>query len=182
MYLISVYFDGKTNRILQKYINQIAQKTENTFMTEKRVPPHMTISSIEARNAEVLIPAFETLKGKLQSGEIQFVSVGQLFPYVMYAAPVLKAYLQKLSSQVYEAVRDIEETSISKFYKPGSWLAHVTLGKTLDKDQMKKAFEVMQENFVPFSATVAEIGLAKVNPHEDVVRFELKLEGKGEKL
>lgn len=71
MYLISVYFDGKTNRILQKYINQIAQKTENTFMTEKRVPPHMTISSIEARNAEVLIPAFEILKGQLQSGEIQ---------------------------------------------------------------------------------------------------------------
>ena len=173
MYLISVYFDGNTNRILQRSAAQTAQKTGNTFMTENRVPPHMTISSIDARNVEVLIPAFETLKVHLQSGEIQFVSVGQLFPYVMYAAPVLNAYLQELSSQVYEAVRDIEETSISKFYKPGSWLAHVTLGKTLDKDQMKKAFEVMQENFVPFSATVEEIGLAKVNPHEDVVRFKL---------
>ena len=28
-------------------------------------------------------------------------------------------------------------------------------------------------DFVPFSATVEEIGLAKVNPHEDVVRYTM---------
>ena len=61
MYLISVYFDDKTNRILQRYINQIAERTGNAFMTEKNVPPHMTISSIEARSVDVLIPAFESL-------------------------------------------------------------------------------------------------------------------------
>ena len=44
MYLVSVYFDDKANRVLQRYIDQVAERTGNAFMTEKNVPPHMTIS------------------------------------------------------------------------------------------------------------------------------------------
>lgn len=171
MYLISVYFDQKANKILQGYLDQIAEKTGNTFMIAHKVPPHMTISSIEARNVEVLQPAFESLRGKIVSGTIQFVSVGQLLPYVFYATPVLNAYLLELSRQIYDAFKEIPETSISKFYQPLSWLPHVTLGKTLDKEQMQKAFAEMQNRFAPFTAKVVEIGLARVNPHEDVARF-----------
>lgn len=173
MYLISIYFDKKTNRILQRYINRIAEKTGNYFMTENLVPPHMTISSIEARGVEVLVSAFEELRGKLKAGTVQFVSVGQLLPYVFYVTPVLNEYLNNLSVQIYEAFKDIPETSISKYYKPMSWLPHVTLGKTMNREQMQLAFRVMQDSFAPFEATVTEMGLAKVNPHEDVVKFEL---------
>ena len=173
MYLISLYFDDKTNRILQRYIGQIAEKTGNMFMTENHVPPHMTVSAIEARNVDVLRPVFESLKGKMKSGSVQFVSVGQLLPYVFYTTPVLNSYLLDVSQQVYETMKDIDETTISKYYKPLSWLPHVTLGKTLSKEQMQLAFQVMQESFIPFEGSVTEIGLAKVNPHEDVVRFEL---------
>lgn len=170
MYLISVYFDEKTNRILERYISQIAQATGNTFMTANRVPPHMTVSAIEAKSVEAIQPAFESLLEKLSGGPVQFVSVGQLLPYVFYATPVLNAYLQDLSNQVYEAVKDIDETRVSNYYKPMSWLPHVTLGKTLDKEQMRIAFQVLQERFSPFEGTVTEMGLAKVNPHEDVAR------------
>lgn len=173
MYLISVYFDEKTNRILQRYMDQIAEKTGNTFMTCHHVPPHMTISAIEARNVEVLLAPFSKLQGTIEKGVIQFVSVGQLFPYVLYATPVLNDYLQGLSHQIYQSIKDIPETSISKYYQPMSWLPHVTLGKTLTKEQMQIAFAVMQDSFQPFEATVTEIGLAKVNPHEDIIRFEL---------
>lgn len=173
MYLISVYFDEKTNRILQRYIDQIAAKTGNTFMTDHHVPPHMTISAIEARSVELLRPVFLDFQGNIKQGKIRFVSVGQLLPYVMYATPVLNAYLQDISTQVYEAVKDIPETTVSKYYRPLSWLPHVTLAKKLDKDQMLKALAVLQDSFAPFEATVTESGLAKVNPHEDVERFEL---------
>lgn len=173
MYLISLYFDDNTNRILQRYINLIAEKTGNKFMTDNKVPPHMTISSIEARNVDVLIPAFEGLRGILKRGSIQFATIGQLLPYVMYAAPVLNRYLQELQETVYAAVKDIPETTVSKVYQPYSWLPHVTLGKKLDREQMKIAFDIMQQQFSTFTSTVTEIGLAKVNPHEDVVRYVL---------
>ena len=174
MYLISVYFDEQANKNLQRYINIIADKTGNTFMTDNNVPPHMTISSIEARNVDVIIPAFESLKGNINAGNIQFVSVGQLLPYVIYVMPVLNKYLMDLQNKVYSTVKDIPETSVSRFYKLYSWLPHITLGKKLDKEQMMIAFDVMRNNFAPFEAKVTGIGLAKVNPHEDVIRYELK--------
>lgn len=176
MYLISAYFDEKTNRILQSYMDQIAAKTGNTFMTENHVPPHITISAIEARNVEVILPAFESLRGNVYAGEIRIVSVGQLLPYVFYATPVLNEYLMELSNTVYDAVSHIPETTVSKYYQPMSWLPHITLGKTLNKVQMQTAFEVMQERFVPLTARITELGLAKVNPHEDVLKLKLSFD------
>ena len=171
MYLISAYFDEETNRILQRYIDRIAEKTGNMFMTDHRVPPHMTISAVEATSVEVVRPAFCNLQGKIEQGKIRFVSVGQLLPYVMYVTPVLNGYLLDVSKKVYEAVKDIPGTAVSKYYQPLSWLPHVTMGKKLDKEQMIKALEVLQGGFAPFDATITELGLAKVNPHEDVERF-----------
>ena len=173
MYLISIYFDEKTNKILQRYIDRIAEKSGNYFMIENKVPPHMTIASIEARNVNVLKPAFEDLNGKLYAGNMKVVSIGQLFPYVLYATPVMNQKLFDLSGEIYKAFCDIPETTLSEYYKPFSWLPHITLGKTLDKVQMQKAFQTMQEKFIPFTARLREIGLAKVNPHEDVTKFTL---------
>ena len=110
----------------------------------------------------------------LANGRISIVSVGQLLPYVFYATPVLNGYLQDLSEKVFDEVKSIPESTVSRYYKPMSWLPHITLGKTLTKEQMQMAFSVMQESFLPFEAAITEIGLARVNPHRDVVRWELK--------
>lgn len=173
MYLISVYFDETTNKILQRLIDKIAEATGNDFMISHQVPPHMTISAIEARDVECLVPAFHSIENKLKAGEINVVTVGQILPYVMYGGVVMNEYLLELSKTIYDAYKDVPDTTISKYYKPLSWLPHITLGKTLEKEQMAKAFQVLQENFVPFTAMVTKIGLAKVNPREDVVEFEL---------
>lgn len=116
MYLVSVYFDPAATRRLQAFIDQIAAASGNHYMTEKDVPPHLTLSAIEARSVDILIPAVHQLEGRLP---------------------------------------------------------HVTLGKTLSKEQMRQAFAVMQDKFSVFDAKITELGLAKVNPHEDVLRFGL---------
>ncbi len=173
MYLISAYFDQKAEKIMERCIYQIAEKTGNSFMTDNHVPPHLTISSVEARSKAVLLSHVENLRGQLSHGTVRFVSVGALFPYVMYMTPVLNAYLQELSQKIYDTVSGIPEGRISKFYRPMQWLPHLTLGKTLTKEQMRIAFEVMQERFAPFDATVIKLGLAKTNPHEDLWMLEL---------
>lgn len=173
MYLVSAYFDNHTNKILARYMEEIARKTGNHFMTENEVPPHLTISSAEARSGEILLPFIQQLQGTLKQGEVRFVSVGMLFPYVMYVTPVMNSYLLELSTKVYDSICSIPEVSVSKYYRPLQWLPHVTLGKKLTKEQMRVAFEIMQEKFIPFTGKITEIGLAKVNPHEDLLRFEL---------
>ncbi|MDO5155936.1 MAG: hypothetical protein Q4D51_08210 [Eubacteriales bacterium] len=174
MYLISIYFDENANKILNRHIAKIAERTGNTFMTDYRVPPHMTISSVEARSGELLIPYVKQLEAKLKKGTIRFMSVGAFFPYVLYATPVLNAYLQGLSKQIYDTVACVPETTVSRYYQPMQWLPHVTLGKTLEKEQMQIAFQIMQEGFQPFEATVVRLGLAKTNPHEDLYFCDLK--------
>ncbi len=173
MYLISAYFDERTNQIINRYIQQVAAKTGNTFMIDNQVPPHMTISSVEARQGEVLFPCLEQLRGQLTAGTVLIVSVGVFFPYVMYLTPVLNVYLLELSQQIYDAVYDIPEVNVNRFYQPLHWLPHITLGKTLTKEQMQKAFAVMQDGFAPIEGRITKLGLAKTNPHEDLMMWEL---------
>ncbi|MDE6620746.1 MAG: hypothetical protein K2K74_09735 [Lachnospiraceae bacterium] len=173
MYLISVYFDNSSTKRIQALIDQVALASGNHYMTAKQVPPHLTLSAIEARSVEVLIPAVKKLEGTLQHGTVQFVTVGQLFPYVLYTMPVLNPYLQELAVHVYDAVSEIPETTVSRYYRPYSWLPHVTLGKTLSREQMQQAFVVVQDRFSVFEAQITELGLARVNPHYDVLRFPL---------
>lgn len=173
MYLISAYFDAQSNKVLNRYIKQIAEKTENRFMLSHQVPPHMTVSQIEARSEEVLIAHFYKLQDELHKGSIEVASIGMMMPYVIYAMPVFNQYLLDLSMDVYCAFNQIDETKISKYYKPMSWIPHITLGKTLTKEQMLGAVGILQDGFVPMTAEITEIGLARVNPHEDMVRLTL---------
>ena len=144
MYLVSVYFDDKSNKIISDYINKIAQKTGNTFMTDNHVPPHLTIMSVEAREEEKLTEVMEQLERSLTKGQIQLVSVGVLLPYVLYVTPVLNLYLEDMIEQVHDMVKNIPEVRMSRYYQPMQWLPHITLGKKLSKEQMQEAFAVMQ--------------------------------------
>ena len=173
MYLVSAYFDDETNKILQGYINRIAAATGNEFMVANHVPPHLTLSAIEARGVEVLMPAFETLEGQLYKGEISIITVGQLMPRVIYAAPYLNEYLQEVEQRIYDSFKGIPETTISRYYRPFSWLPHITLGKTMSPEQMLEAVRVM-EDFKSINGSIVRIGLAKVNPHQDVKEIRLK--------
>lgn len=173
MYLISAYFDEQTRHKMTHYMNRIAEKTGNTFMTANHVPPHITISAVEVGSGEEWIPYFRSVAEQLSQGMVQLVSVGMFLPYVIYAAPVLNEYLQKLSEQIYQAVCGVEGVQVSKYYQPMQWFPHVTLGKTLSKEEMRCAFEVMQNCFVPFEGRITSLGLARTKPYEELLHISI---------
>lgn len=174
MYLVSIYFDEKTNQKIQRYIKQVAEKTGNTFMLKENVPPHITISAFESLHEEQVIEKLGSVVGHLKRGTLQWASVGQFFPYVLYIASVLNGYLHDMSVQIYDVVSQIDGVKISPYYQPFQWLPHSTIGKTLSKEEMTVAFEVMQNSFGMFEGEVVRIGLAKPNPHRDIMSWELK--------
>lgn len=176
MYLVTLYFDDKTNKILERYIRLLSEKTGNDFMIAHEVPPHLTISQIESRDENILFSAMDRLQKNLSEGVVDFVSVGMFLPSVLYAAPVYNASLDMIVKQVFEAFESIPDIRISQRYQPMSFVPHVTLGKTLSKEQMQEAVKVMQEYFVPFRGETVEVGLSKVNPFCDLVRFGLESE------
>ena len=174
MYLVSIYFDDKTNKVIQNYINKVADKTGNTFMTDGKVPPHITISAFETKQEQKVIEALKEAMVEMTSGQLEWASVGTFFPYVIYLAPVLNEYLYALSQNLYDCLKGIEDTITSPYYRPFQWLPHTTIGKQLCKEEMRTAFEVLQNDFAMFSGTATRIGLAKTSPYMEIISWELK--------
>ena len=174
MYLISAYFDEHTTRRLKSNIDGIFRCTGNSFMIDHNVPPHLTLSAFETRDISSLYPVMDKLKVNLSPIDIHIVSVGVFFPYVIYSTPVLDEALHNMAFKIYDLITGIDEdVSINKYYNPAKWFPHITLAKTLSDEQMRKAFNYLQSSFVVLSGTVTEIGLAKTNPHEDLMRIKL---------
>lgn len=173
MYLISLCFDDKTNKRIQGYIDNIAKKTGNTFMTDGNVPPHITISAFETNDESKAIDIFEKLIENMKSNTIQFVSIGMFLPYVIYITPVLNEYLYTLSLEFYERIKNIDDVKIRSNYTPFNWFPHITVGKKLSNEEMKIAFNVMKNQFAVFEGEVTKIGLAKTNPYQNILICEL---------
>ena len=173
MYLVSLYFDEKSDARIRQYINTVAKRTGNTYMLDGKVPPHITISAFESKCEIQVIERLDECVKELQSGRIHWASVGAFFPSVIYLSPVLNEYLHQVSFTVYTALEGLEDTNIRKCYKPFSWLPHTTISKKLSAEEMKMAFAVMQESFGMFSGEGIRLGLAKTNPYEDLVTWEL---------
>lgn len=173
MYLVSIYFDEKTNKTIQRYINQVAEKTGNTFMLDGNVPPHITISAFETKHPEIIIDRLEKVVQEMRQGTIQWASIGAFLPYVLYVSPVLNEYLHGLSEKIYESIKDIEETKLSPYYKPFQWLPHTTIGKKLEKEEMLAGFAALQKSFSMFQGNVVRIGLAKTNPYQELKDWKL---------
>ena len=168
-YLISAYFDREASHTLSRYIREIAKVTGNDFMTKNSVPPHLTVGSFEARSDDAAKVVFQDIQGNLKAGEILIPSVGIFFPNVIYAEAVQNAYLFELSSLVNEALERHEGIIGSRYYRPLSWIPHLTLGKTLDEEQMRTTFGYLQKHFSPITAAVESFGLAKTNPHREIL-------------
>ncbi len=172
MYLITLYFEEKTSRELNRWIMQVAEATDNTFMTEHQVPPHMTVGAFEAPDDETAKRLFEEMTFPA-AGEAEMVSVGSFMPQVLYVSAVYSMYLHQLAVEVDKVLSGNTMVKIRPNYRPFSWYPHVTIGKQMTKRQLSTAFTVMQESFHVIKGSVVRIGLSRTNPYRDLGMREL---------
>lgn len=66
MYLISLYFDEGTNKKIQLYMEQIAQRTGNLAMIDGKVPPHITLSAFDMAEEEKAIAGFTAMEQQFE--------------------------------------------------------------------------------------------------------------------
>lgn len=174
MYTISVYFDEKSNKTIQQYINQIAKQTGNTYMIDEQVPPHITLSAFDTSKESEVIEIVENLSKRWNQFPLQWVSVGAFMPYVVFLSPVLNIELYSAVTEVYGELTELGDVSIRNCYKPFQWLPHTTLGKMLSQDDMLTAFRLLHNQFGVIKGTACRIALSKSNPHLDIAVFDLK--------
>lgn len=172
MYLISLYFDQKTNKQINNYINNCIQ--DDNYMKNHHIPPHLTISAFYHQDEKRIIEHFKNSVKTFSSQSIYYVAVGTFFPHVIYITPVLNQYLMTLSLTLYQQLKTISDISFQPYYLPYQWLPHTTIGKRLTPIQMQETFHYLQKEFVPFYAKIEKIGLSKTNPYQDLLVIELK--------
>lgn len=178
MYLISIYFDDKTGKVLQGHIDVVARVTGNDFMLAGNVPPHITVGAFETREESLAREVFDKVAAGIVPGRVSLVSVGSFLPSVIYVAPVLNEYLQTLSESVQKELNAVHnkelDIRIDEHYKPYSWFPHVTLGKKLSGEQLQSAFSTMLKRFSLINGEVVKIGLARTNPFCNLCEVSLK--------
>ena len=172
-YLISIYFDERTNKAFRGYIEKVACRSGNTYMTEHQVPAHITVTAFEAEDEDALIAAVERCVTKLQCGTLQWVSVGALPNGVLYIAPVLNEYLYRMSEVLCNEIKALEGVRMSRYYQPFQWLPHTTIAKKLTNQEMMKGFDVLQSEFVCREGKVVRIGVAAKNPYKEIREWSL---------
>ena len=173
MYLISIYFDPKTEGVMQSYINQVSKATGNSFMLAGKIPPHITLLALDLQNQQRVIDLLDENISKFNGQSVFFASIGAFKGQVLYVEPVLNEYLHNMSLELYNIYKDEPDIKFSPYYKPFGWLPHVSVGKHLDKQQMEKGFKVMLNQFVPVEGMVVSLGIAKTNPHRDIKIYSL---------
>ena len=160
MYLISLYFDQKTEKQIQSHIHDVAIMSGNSFMVDNHVPPHITISAFETLCEKDVVDALDIAISDVKQNKIEWVTVGS-FPTVIFIQPVLNEYLHNLSSMIYESLVNVPNTKVSKCYRLFSWLPHATIAKQLSEEEIRKAFDMLQKSFHSFEGEVVRIELAK---------------------
>lgn len=174
MYLVSLYFDRKTEEILQRHIDKVAAKTGNTYMQERRIPPHLTVASCRNVREEELILALNGCSGAWHTGTVNWAAVGSFKPHVLFLAPVLNQYLHELCLSVNTAIGRLDGgIDASGHYQPFEWMPHTAVARTLTEEQMLTGFHVLQTNFQPFLGDGVKIGLARSNPYQNLAVWDL---------
>ena len=125
------------------------------------------------KEAEV-IEIVDNLSKNWNKFPLQWVSVGQFMPYVVFLAPVLNVELYSAATEVYSELTELGDVSIRNCYKPFQWLPHTTLAKMLSQEEMLSAVKLLHSQFGVVKGTATRIALAKTNPHMDIAVFDLK--------
>lgn len=173
MYLVTLYFDEKTNEKICELIAQAAEASGNTDMLDHSVPPHITLAVFESKEKEeVLVQRLDAALEEVASGKLMWVSVAAFFPHILFLAPVLNEYLSALSEKVCCSLEVDETTKVQECYRPYNWLPHTTVARKLSKRQMQEAFVALQECFHPFEGNITRIGLSTGSPKREFKYWE----------
>lgn len=173
MYLVSLYFDHKSQRKIQGFINKVAEISGNNFMTDNNVPPHITIASFQTNEEHRVIEILDKIINDTNKGSITLASIGIFKSSVIFLSPVLNEYLHNLSVCIYEGISLVKNIDISKYYLPFQWVPHTTIAKKLTKEELILGLQELDNNFTIFSGSITKVTLSRTNPLEDIIVWNL---------
>lgn len=172
-YAIVCYFDEETEKVIQKLIDRVAETSGNEYMIHAKIPPHITVCSVDSQEEKQLISKMDDLMTNMDCGQVCWPSIGIFNPSVLFLTSVLNEYLHKLNQTINQKLMPVAKAGDNGNYLPFHWIPHTAIATRLTEEQLKKAFEVVQSEFTPFAGKINRFVLARSNPYKEVKIWEL---------
>lgn len=167
-YAVVLYFDPVTDDTLKKIIKDIAEISNNNYMVDVNIPPHITIGSFLSDGSDGLIGIIENFAKSIETFEVKFDGIGVFEPRVLYASPIKSGYLAHLNERINEVLLKQLQPADNGYYTPEKWIPHCALVVRLDERQFQKAKTIEEKIELPMIAKVQKVALAKCNPYKEI--------------
>jgi 2'-5' RNA ligase len=170
-YAVVLYFDDATEERFNKIIKAVSESQEESYMLDKKIPPHITISFFRTEKIDEIVGILNQRHLDFTMGNIYWATLGAFIPEVLFAAPVLSDYLLNACISANLLFKDFADFNV--FYLPYQWVPHTTLATKLSQIELNKAFEIATKNFTAFGGKSSKIVLVECNPYREIKTWDL---------
>jgi 2'-5' RNA ligase len=173
-YAIALYFNKEAEKYLNSLIVKIANTNGNKYMTEHKIPPHLTIILFHYDgDIGQIIKTLDNNIEKFLKSKITFSFVGIFNPAVVFVAPAMNNYLAGINNETINYLKDIKNIEYDKNYIANKWIPHLTLATKLNKEEIVKSIEIATKEFKTFEGQVETISLVECNPYKEIKRWKI---------
>ena len=173
-YAIIMCFDEDTEAYFNDIIRAISESGASAYMTDVKIPPHITVAYFRADKIEPIINELDEKISAFKEGEIKWVSLGAFVPNVLFAAPVMSEYLLNACAEMNRLIEPFSTPGDDGNYLPYNWVPHTSLAVRLDKEGLNKAFDMASQKFTPIKGKSRRLLLAECNPYREIKAWSLK--------
>ncbi len=149
-YAVSLNFDEAANSYICSLMNCLAQASGNSYMTEHKVPPHLTLGIFHcaASDLEKLKELGDSFANQaqslLQEGlTLDFEGLDNFLDKVIFLKPQKSQVLQKLNEELHKKLLPFFEAGDNRNYLPENYFPHIALGVKLTPSQFEKGMEAL---------------------------------------
>ena len=183
-YSVSLYFDDASAAQLRHAAERISLVTDNDYMIQHSVPPHITLGMFHVAEEELqlLKKVFADFADKAASSgnDFSFSGVNTFYDKVIFLYPAEEAatHFKELNSILHEMFLPHFEAGGNHNYLPCNWCPHITLAVKLNHTQFKKGFEETlrlfeDETLKRSTMKIASLGLALCKPYTELSKFSI---------
>ena len=175
-YAVSLHFSQKVNEIIISTMQAIAEKTENRFMIENKIPAHITIGAFHAAREEKanLLQLVEEFSQGQKAGTVQFSEVGNFNGKVLFLKPEKNNFLSEINKELHTLLLPEFEKAENGYYLPDIWFPHTTLATRLNQSQFSAAEDIAKQVSLPLEAAIEELAVYQCSPFLELKKFALK--------
>ena len=176
-YAVTLYFDDETSGKIRSLTKKLSEVTENNYMIQNDVPPHLTLGMfhVAEADAEKLKTLFSEFVEKVCAGvmcrknfEIPFSRFESFLDKVIFIKLEKNELLAGLNKLLHELFVPHFEAGDNRNYLPENWYPHITLGFKLSHEQFEKGMDFLKGQPALSQGRGVRIGLACCNPYTPV--------------